>query len=106
MVYINQEINNITIARNHTDNYTNYTLKLENVITNTTVEFTVENLSINYGTYVFEIDATDLDIGEYEYSVNTIDGSTNDTGLLMIGNYTIPITEYNNNINNIKQYGE
>lgn len=89
--------NLVKIPKNNYNFLEEYVLRLKSQATNKEYSFEVEDLSGLTDYYVFNLDFSTVQDGEYEYSVST------DKGLIQIGPRTSSLSAYTIN-NTYKQY--
>lgn len=80
--------NTIKIPKNNYNFLESYTLSLKSQATNKRYSFEVEDISGLTDYYTFQVDFSNVQDGEYEYSVST------DRGLVQIGLRTASVSAY------------
>ena len=99
--------NRVYFPKNSDISDKNLILGLHSELTQNTYEIEVEDISTKKKFYIFNVDFSDIDAGEYDYSIG-LSGDVKDTGLIRIGSieyYTPDVVSYYNEYQ-ITQYGD
>lgn len=93
MIYLKNDQTTVKIPKQINSILTDYKLRIINNLSNVVLELDVVDLSTANLFYTFNIDASNIQTGEYKYEIIG-NGEIMTNGLMIVGNYKKETTQY------------